>query len=65
MNGCVGRCAPRIEASFNDPAPSLGPYLRHGGVRSVWTDFLAVKTNWSRPWSMYVLNEWCRRHLAA
>jgi asparagine synthase (glutamine-hydrolysing) len=55
----------RLEASFDDPAPALGPYLRPGGVRSVWSDFLAGKTTWSRPWSLYVLNEWCRRHLAA
>jgi asparagine synthase (glutamine-hydrolysing) len=54
----------RIEASFADPAPSLASYLRPRGTRSVWTDFLAGKTNWARPWSLYVLNEWCRRHLA-
>jgi asparagine synthase (glutamine-hydrolysing) len=55
----------RIEASFADPAPPLSAYLRPGGARSVWTDFLAGKTTWSRPWSLYVLNEWCRQHLAA
>ncbi len=55
----------RVDASFADPAPLLSTYLRPGGARSVWTDFLAGKTSWSRPWSLYVLNEWCRRHLAA
>jgi asparagine synthase (glutamine-hydrolysing) len=55
----------RLEASFNDPAPPLAVYLRPGGVRSVWNEFLAGKTTWSRPWSLYVLNEWCRQHLAA
>jgi asparagine synthase (glutamine-hydrolysing) len=55
----------RMEASFGDPAPALAAYLRSGGMRTVWTDFLAGKTTWSRPWSLYVLNEWCRRHLAA
>jgi len=55
----------RMEASFADPAPPLAAYLRPGGARSVWTDFLAGKTSWSRPWSLYVLNEWCRQHLAA
>ena len=55
----------RLEESFATPATSLGPYLRPGGVRGVWTDFLAGKTSWSRPWSLYVLNEWCRRQLAA
>jgi asparagine synthase (glutamine-hydrolysing) len=55
----------RVEESFANPAAALTPYLRPGGVRGVWTDFLAGKTSWSRPWSLYVLNEWCRRHLAA
>jgi asparagine synthase (glutamine-hydrolysing) len=55
----------RLEASFADPSPSLAAYLRPGGLRAVWTDFLAGKTTWSRPWSLYVLNEWCRRYLAA
>ena len=55
----------RMEASFADPAPALAPYLRPGGAASVWADFLAGKTTWSRPWSLYVLNEWCRQHLAA
>ena len=53
----------RMEASFAEPA--LAAYLRPGGVQTVWTDFLAGKTTWSRPWSLYVLNEWCRQHLAA
>jgi len=60
-----GPLRPRLEESFADPASSLRPYLRPGGIRGVWTDFLAGKTSWSRPWSLYVLNEWCRRHLAA
>ena len=55
----------RLEASFANPAAPLASYLRPGGVRSVWTEFLAGKTSWSRSWSLYVLNEWCRRHLAA
>src|SRR5260370_27222 len=53
----------RIEASFAEPAAELAPYLRSDGVRQVWSAFLAGKTSWSRPWSIYVLNEWCRKHL--
>ena len=55
----------KLEAGLANPAPSLAPVLRPGGVQSVWNDFLASKTTWSRPWSLFVLNEWCRRHLAA
>jgi asparagine synthase (glutamine-hydrolysing) len=53
----------RLEASFADAAPALAPYLYSQGVHDVWTAFLAGKTSSSRPWSLYVLNEWCRRHL--
>lgn len=60
-----GPLRPRVEASFAAPAPALASHLHAEGVRSVWTDFLAGKTSWSRPWSLYVLNEWARRHLAA
>jgi asparagine synthase (glutamine-hydrolysing) len=53
----------RMEASFADIAPGLAPHVHGDGVREVWTAFLAGKTSWSRPWSIYALNEWCRRHL--
>jgi asparagine synthase (glutamine-hydrolysing) len=53
----------RLEASFAEPAPGLAAYLHGEGVREVWSTFLASKTSWSRPWSIYVMNEWCRRHL--
>jgi asparagine synthase (glutamine-hydrolysing) len=60
-----GPLRPRLEASFADIAPSLAPLLRTEGVRAVWAEFLEGKTSWSRPWSLYVLNEWCRHHLTA
>lgn len=55
----------KLESSFANPPAVLKPVLRASGVQSVWNDFLTGKTTWSRPWSLYVLNEWCRRHLAA
>jgi asparagine synthase (glutamine-hydrolysing) len=51
----------RLAASFAEPAGALGPHLKPGALDAVWTDFLSGKTSWSRPWSLYVLNEWCRR----
>lgn len=60
-----GPLRPRLETSFAEIAPSLAPQLRAQGVRSVWASFLEGKTSWSRPWALYVLNEWCKRHLAA
>ncbi len=53
----------RLDASFAEPSPTLARFLRPSGIAGVWNDFLAGKTTWSRPWSLYVLNEWCRRHL--
>jgi asparagine synthase (glutamine-hydrolysing) len=55
----------KLDASFAEPSPSLAPFLRPGGMPGIWNDFLAGKTTWSRPWSLYVLNEWCRRHLTS
>jgi len=60
-----GALRKKIEASLANPAAALMPVLRPGGAQSVWNEFLGGKTTWSRPWSLYVLNEWCRRHLAA
>ncbi len=58
-----GPLRPRLEASFAHPAPALASHLHAKGVSDVWNAFLAGKTSWSRPWSLYVLNEWCRQHL--
>ena len=60
-----GPLRPRLEASFRDIAPSLAPHLHAQGIPSVWAAFLEGRTSWSRPWALYVLNEWCRQHLAA
>jgi asparagine synthase (glutamine-hydrolysing) len=51
----------RVEKSLMSSASPLGAVLKSEGVRSVWESFLAGKTSWSRPWSLFVLNEWARR----
>jgi asparagine synthase (glutamine-hydrolysing) len=58
-----GELRPRIETNFANIAPSLAQSLKREGVAGVWNAFLAGKTSWSRPWALYVLNEWCSRHL--
>jgi len=55
---------PRLESSFSNLSPALAPHLHAAGVQSVWNSFQQGQTSWSRPWSLYVLNEWCRRHLS-
>jgi asparagine synthase (glutamine-hydrolysing) len=54
----------RLAASFSDPAPALAASLDFPMVRAVWQDFLHGRLTWSRPWSLFVLNEWARHHLS-
>jgi asparagine synthase (glutamine-hydrolysing) len=52
----------RVAASFANWSPSLDPLIPRESAATVWSDFLAQKTTWSRPWSLYVLNEWVKHH---
>jgi asparagine synthase (glutamine-hydrolysing) len=58
-----GSLASKVSAGIDDVAPAISPHLSSDAVRAVWLAFEASKTNWSRPWSLYVLNQWCRKHL--
>jgi len=51
----------RIEESFASVPEALSPLVKPDGVKSVWKSFLAGKTSWSRPWSLFVLYEWARK----
>ncbi|MGA2389089.1 MAG: asparagine synthase (glutamine-hydrolyzing) [Candidatus Sulfotelmatobacter sp.] len=42
----------------------LGSYINERAARRVFTDFLKGHTSWSRPWSLHVLESWCRLHLS-
>jgi asparagine synthase (glutamine-hydrolysing) len=55
---------PRIDSSLKELAPALKSHLHTAGVQQVWDNFVAGRTTWSRPWSLYTLNEWCRQHLS-
>jgi asparagine synthase (glutamine-hydrolysing) len=39
------------------------PYLNPSAITDVWNRFLARKTSWSRPWSLFVLQRWCEQNL--
>jgi len=54
----------KVEASLKDLSPALAGHLHAAGVQRVWDNFRRGQTTWSRPWSLYVLNEWCRCHLS-
>jgi asparagine synthase (glutamine-hydrolysing) len=43
----------------------LGSLISERAARGVWEDFLAGRTSWSRPWSLYVLHRWCQEHLSS
>ncbi len=55
----------RLAASFKDWSAALEPHVHSSFARAVWADFLARRTSWSRPWSLFVLNEWIRRNISA
>lgn len=44
------------------PGP-LRPFLDVREVCAVSRDFLDARTGWARPWALYVLNDWVRRHV--
>jgi asparagine synthase (glutamine-hydrolysing) len=52
-----------VAKSLKELSPALTGHLHSDGVARVWDNFQRGLTTWSRPWSLYVLNEWCRRHL--
>ncbi len=55
----------RLSQDLSSLDPSLQPHMNPRAVRGVWQNFVVGKTNWSRPWSLFVLNEWVRRHISA
>lgn len=54
-----------VSAGLTEWSPALAPVLDRDFAQSVWKDFQEGRTTWSRPWSLYVLNEWAKRHLGA
>ena len=53
----------RVESGLGQLSPALEESLDPANARGVWQSYLDGKTSWSRPWSLYVLNEWVKRHL--
>jgi len=59
-----GALRKQVQHSLKNLSPALENSLHAAGVQRVWDNFEQGQTTWSRPWSLYVLNEWCRRHLS-
>ena len=53
----------RLENGFSELSPTLREALNPEMVQDIWQSYLDGKTSWSRPWSLYVLNEWVKRNL--
>jgi asparagine synthase (glutamine-hydrolysing) len=62
LRGALGK---RVAAGVADWSPALEQHLSAEFASAVWRDFLAGRTTWSRPWSLYVLNEWAKQNLSA
>jgi asparagine synthase (glutamine-hydrolysing) len=52
-----------MEKGLSELSTSLDQLLDGGQVKKIWNSHLQGHTSWSRPWSLYVLNEWTKRHL--
>jgi asparagine synthase (glutamine-hydrolysing) len=53
----------QMERGLSALSPSLEDVLEERSVYAIWEAYLNGKTSWSRPWSLYVLNEWVKRNL--
>jgi asparagine synthase (glutamine-hydrolysing) len=58
-----GRLGERVAASLSDWSAELESHVASHFAIRVWKNFLEGHTTWSRPWSLYVLNEWTKRNL--
>ncbi len=60
-----GKLGDRVAAALRDWSPALAPHIAPAFPQKIWADFLAGRTSWSRPWSLFVLNEWAKRNVPA
>jgi len=60
LRGALGE---RVAAGFVDWPEILENHVTRKFALRTWNDFLAGRTSWSRPWSLYVLGEWVKRNL--
>jgi asparagine synthase (glutamine-hydrolysing) len=61
LRGDLGK---RVAAGLAEWSPALQPHLGRDFAQNVWKNYLAGRTTWSRPWSLYVLNEWVKRNVS-
>jgi asparagine synthase (glutamine-hydrolysing) len=62
-NWLRGKLGDRVASGLADWSPILQSRLDERFAQSVFRDFQHGRTTWSRPWSLYVLNEWVKKNL--
>jgi asparagine synthase (glutamine-hydrolysing) len=62
-NWLRGKLGDRVSAGLQDWSPALKSQFDGRFAMSAFKDFQRGRTTWSRPWSLYVLNEWVKRNL--
>ena len=58
-----GALRERVAAGIAQVPEVLRPVVSARAFSSIWQAFLEGRTGWARPWGLYVLNEWIRKHL--
>lgn len=58
-----GKLGTIVASHLDSLTPSLALVLDGEAVKAVWRQFLSGRTGWARPWSLFVLNEWVRKHI--
>jgi asparagine synthase (glutamine-hydrolysing) len=53
----------KIAQGLSDLSPALREVIDSKTAQGIWQSYLDGKTTWSRPWSLYVLNEWTKKHV--
>ena len=58
-----GPLKPMLEQELGRNAVPMQP-LEPWATAQIWESFLRGRTSWSRPWALFVLRHWIRRHLS-
>lgn len=61
LHGDLGQ---EVAQALQAPSAITAEVLNPAGMAQVWQDFTQERTNWARPWALYVLQAWLQRHLA-
>jgi asparagine synthase (glutamine-hydrolysing) len=54
---------PEVERVLARQDGPLSEFFDSRAVRGIWEDFLQGRTNWARPWSIYIAKKWTEQHL--